>query len=67
MESQSPTYTCPKCGWQQYPLLHTADSRCGGIMVWEGRDLVCVNYGKRNGYFNCDECGHVSHSNDCLS
>lgn len=63
----SPTYTCPECGFEQHPLLHTADSNCGGVMEWQGRDLVCAECGKRNGYFKCDECGHVSRSQDCLS
>jgi hypothetical protein len=65
--ASSPTYTCPFCGATEYPLTHSADSSCGGVMVWQGGDVVCTRCGKRNGYFRCHECGRKHTSFDCLS
>lgn len=62
-------YTCPKCGWGQYPMLHTNKSGCGGEISWVGGYLKCDRCGSTHMVeFNCDRCGHLtSNSRECVT
>lgn len=62
-------YTCPSCGWPQYPMLHTNGSGCGGEISWSGSQLRCDRCDSTYMVeFNCDRCGHVTRDRSaCVS
>jgi len=52
------TFTCPKCGDEQYPMLHTVGSDCGGSIYWDGDTLYCEDCDTEITRFRCDACGY---------
>lgn len=47
---------CPKCDHVESPVLHTYQSRCGGVIYWHNGTLQCGECGERISAFRCDNC-----------
>jgi len=57
------SFTCPECGAEQDPCLHTYNSSCGG-QVTENMD--CEDCGMHIYEFICDECGATPDEDECI-
>ena len=57
------SFTCPKCGAEQDPCLHTYRSDCGGCVT---DDMYCEDCGMQITEFICDECGCTPDEEDCI-
>jgi hypothetical protein len=58
------TFTCPDCQCEQYPMLHTYKSACGGQVK---SNLRCESCGMKMIEFYCDECESTPSEEDCIS
>lgn len=57
------SFTCPDCGAEQNPCLHTYLSDCGGCVK---DNMHCEDCGMKITEFYCDECGATPSEDECI-
>jgi hypothetical protein len=62
--SRSATLECPDCDHSEYPLRHTYQSSCGGVVSWRSGTLRCDDCDMEIYKFRCDNCGSILDDSD---